>query len=320
MALMRIDQASEAGFEGSPGVARNWGMAESTVYLVDLTPGGETLFEILWADDEQSAATLHPSEGDGHTWEFTPAAAPNGGGNAIRIRLTHTGPGQVVSTQIRIFGIPDANGVIPPAPGELADPNASLLNASDPAVIDRCERNWPTNRFPAGQPFGWSDAVPRTPAGAGGSLAPTYFKAYASLQVSMSNASGGWAGLMEKLSALEGEEAEGIVLDGSTLIVPATGLYVLDLMVTYYVSQATPALFALRARCDGVTLAQQVSSQSGFNDDGAARLHAVLALNAGDLVSLEFSQATGGNVAGAAWPNFGGEEARHSNIVMYRIA
>jgi len=320
MALMRIDQASEAGFEGSPGVARNWGMADSTVYLVDLTPGGETLFEILWADDDQSLATLHASDGDGHTWEFIPGAGPNGGGNAIRIRLTHTAPGQVVTTQIRIFGIPDANGVVPPAPGELADPNASLLNATDPAVIDRCERNWPTTRFPAGQPFGWSDAIPRTPVAAGGGLPPTYFKAYASSHYSMGNDAIPWEGLMGKLTILEGEESEGIVRDGSSFSVPATGLYVLDLMVTYYVSQPTPALFGLRARRGSETLAQQVSSQTGFADDGAAMLHAVMMLDADDTITLEYSQATGGNVSGGAWPSFGGEAARHSNIAMYRIA
>lgn len=152
MALMRIDQVGLSS--GVPGRARNDGKSDgSEVTLTDLTPGGQTRFEILFVDPEDATAlvSLGPTA-DSHVWKFVPTVGVRGG---IRIRLTHTTPGGVTTTQIRIFGIADGNGNVKPVPGERSDPNATMANATDPAVIDKCERNWPTDEFPAGNPFGW---------------------------------------------------------------------------------------------------------------------------------------------------------------------
>jgi hypothetical protein len=176
---MLIDQTGLP--PGVPGMARNDGTSDgATVTLTDTTPGGQTLFEILWVhpDDDNTIQTLHASPGDSHIWTFEPTAGVTG---PIRIRLTHTVNG-VASVETRIFGIPDDAGNVPPAPGERSDPNATVLNAEDPLVIARCERNWVTNEFPAGNPFGWAFdlavAPPDLPTGptgsAGGDLSGSY--------------------------------------------------------------------------------------------------------------------------------------------------
>lgn len=152
MALMKMDQLGLSA--GTSGAARRDGLdTGAVVTLTDMTAGGTTLFEILWVDptDGSAVASLAPT-GDTHVWQFTPEAGVQG---PIRIRLTHTTPLNVVTTQTRIFGIPDDDGIVSPAPGERSDPNATLLNATDLGIIDRCERNWPTADFPAGNPFGW---------------------------------------------------------------------------------------------------------------------------------------------------------------------
>src|SRR4029077_6541600 len=102
---------------------------------------------------------------DSHVWHSTPSAGVKG---PIRIRLTHPTPAGVVTVQTRIFGIANEAGFVPPAPGERSDPNATRANATDPAVIDRCERNWPTSDFPAGNPFGWGPDLLLLVAGGGG--------------------------------------------------------------------------------------------------------------------------------------------------------
>jgi hypothetical protein len=155
MALLQFDQFGIP--PGVPGVARNDGVAGGDgsldVTLTDMTSGGVTLFELLWVDpaDTTSLTSLHAT-GDPHVWKFSPTPGVTG---PIRVRLTHTTSLGVVTTQTRIFGIPDENGIVKPAPGELSDPNASMASAGDSAVIDRCERNWPTSAFPGGNPFGW---------------------------------------------------------------------------------------------------------------------------------------------------------------------
>lgn len=152
MALMRIDQTGLP--PGEAGRARKDGKSNgSLVTLTDLTPGGTTFFEILWVDpaDDSARQSLGPTA-DPHVWTFQPKAGVFGG---IRIRLTHTTPGGTASSQVRILGIADSNGVVKPCPGERSDPNATIANATSPAVIDKCERNWPTADFPLGNPFGW---------------------------------------------------------------------------------------------------------------------------------------------------------------------
>lgn len=154
MALMKIDQ--EGLTPGIAGMARNDGLSDgSIVTLTDLTPGGTTVFELLWVDvaDTTSLLSLGPT-GDPHIWSFEPT--PDVGmGYGFRIRLTHTSNIGVITRQIRIFGIPDDHGFVAPLPGERADPNVTLGNVLDPAVIARCERNWVTDRYPSGNPFGW---------------------------------------------------------------------------------------------------------------------------------------------------------------------
>lgn len=153
MAQMRIDQAGLSN--GTPGVARRDGKSDgSLVTLTDMTPGGTTLFELLWVSllDTTSIESLEAT-GDPHVWTFSPTAGVKG---PIRIRLTHTTPGGAKTIETRILGIPDGNGHVPPAPGERCDPNATRANATNPAVIARCERNWVTADFPAGNPFGWA--------------------------------------------------------------------------------------------------------------------------------------------------------------------
>jgi hypothetical protein len=152
MAQMKIDQDGLS--PGLPGVARKDGLSNGAlVTLTDLTVGGTTLFEILWVDpaDTTSINSLVAQE-DPHVWAFSPEPDLEG---PIRIRLTHTTPQGIVTTQTRIFGIPDASGVVRPAPGERSDPDATRINQADAAVIERCERNWPTTEFPGGNPFGW---------------------------------------------------------------------------------------------------------------------------------------------------------------------
>jgi hypothetical protein len=153
MAQMRIDQAGLSN--GTPGVARKDGKSDgSLVTLTDMTPGGTTLFEILWVSllDTTSIESLEATV-DPHVWTFSPTSGVTG---PIRIRLTHTTPGGAKTIETRIFGIPNGAGHVPPAPGERSDPNATRANATDPAVIARCERNWVTDDFPAGNPFGWA--------------------------------------------------------------------------------------------------------------------------------------------------------------------
>lgn len=148
---LRIDQVGLSA--GTPGVARNDGLSTGAkVTLTDTAAGGMTLFELLWVPvgDTSARASLAASN-DSHVWSFTPSTGVFG---PYRIRLTHT-VGAIVTSEVRIFGIADDSNFVPPAPGERSDPNASLLNAIDPAVIARCERNWPTSHFPAGNPFGW---------------------------------------------------------------------------------------------------------------------------------------------------------------------
>lgn len=150
---MKIDQAGLSA--GVAGQARKDGTSDGAlVTLTDTTAGGATHFEILWIDpsDGDAAVDSLAPTGDPHIWTFSAAEGTTG---PVRIRLTHTTAQGVVTTQTRIFGIPDGSGSVKPAPGERADPNASLANATDPAVIDRCERNWPTDDYPAGNPFGW---------------------------------------------------------------------------------------------------------------------------------------------------------------------
>lgn len=149
---MKIDQ--EGLSPGQPGFARNDGLPTSNrVTLTDTTPGGTTLFEILWVslDDDSAIQTLAPDEDDDHVWSFIPEYGVYG---PIRIRLTHSVAG-ANTVETRVFGIPDLNGVIPPCPGERSDPNAIRGNETNPDVIARCERNWPTAGNPAGNPFGW---------------------------------------------------------------------------------------------------------------------------------------------------------------------
>lgn len=152
---MKIDQGSLPA--GEPGFARKDGLSNgSPVSLTDTTEGGTTLFEILWVspDDTTSVSTLAPSPSNDHVWAFMPTPGVYG---PIRIRLTHTDFAGNVSVETRIFGIPrNAEDKIPPAPGERADPNASLLNATDPEIIAKCERNWKTDEWPDGNPFGWA--------------------------------------------------------------------------------------------------------------------------------------------------------------------
>lgn len=153
MAQMQIDQ--EGLDSGVAGRARKDGQSGGQVVtLTDTEAGGTTLFEILWVSlaDTTAVESLEVDEDHDHIWRFTPTENVTG---PIRIRLTHTALG-VVTTQTRIFGIADDDGNIPPAPGESSNPTATLLNATDPTVIAACERNWPTEAFPAGNPFGWA--------------------------------------------------------------------------------------------------------------------------------------------------------------------
>lgn len=167
MAQMKIDQVGLSA--GAPGFARKDGKSDgSEVTLTDTVAGGTTLFEILWIDpsDTHALNSLLPTA-DPHVWKFTPSAGVTGG---IRIRLTHTAPGGAITQQTRIFGIPDSSGNVPPVPGERSDPNAARGNETDAAVIDRCERNWPTTAFPAGNPFGWGGDLPKPGSGGGAGM------------------------------------------------------------------------------------------------------------------------------------------------------
>jgi hypothetical protein len=172
MALMKIDQAGLSA--GVAGRARNDGLSDgSLVTLTDMTPGGSTLFELLWAhpEDTTSVLSLAPTV-DPHVWTFSPTEAV-GVGYGFRIRLTHTTNIGVVTTQTRIFGIPDGLGVVKPIPGERSDPNATIANATDSAVIARCERNWPTTGYPLGNPFGWGpELIELIESATGGLTAP----------------------------------------------------------------------------------------------------------------------------------------------------
>lgn len=155
---MKIDQVGIS--PGLPGFARKDGLYSSgRVTITDTTPGGTSLVEILWVDpaDESAIETLEPNEFDDHVWTFIPQYGVKG---PIRIRLTHT-DGDAVTTETRIFGIADFDGFVPPAPGERSDPNAVRGNETNPLVITRCERNWPTSDNPAGNPFGWAPELAR---------------------------------------------------------------------------------------------------------------------------------------------------------------
>lgn len=150
---MKIDQEGLSP-AGQPGFARNDGFSfGARVTLTDTTPGGTTRFEILWVShaDHSAIETLAPSDDDDHVWSFLPEFGVTG---PIRIRLTHSAGG-VDTVETRVFGIPDRNGVVLPAPGERSDPNAVRGNETNPDVIARCERNWPTDENPSGNPFGW---------------------------------------------------------------------------------------------------------------------------------------------------------------------
>lgn len=155
---MKIDQVGIS--PGLPGFARKDGLYSSgLVTITDTTPGGTSLVEILWVDpaDDSAMETLEPNQFDDHVWTFIPKYGVKG---PIRIRLTHT-DGDAVTTETRIFGIPDFDGFVPPAPGERSDPNAVRGNETNPLVIARCERNWTTSDNPAGNPFGWAQEVGR---------------------------------------------------------------------------------------------------------------------------------------------------------------
>lgn len=152
--MLQIDQVGLPA--GIPGRARNDGLPTGAeVTLTDTEPGGTTLFELLWVPpaDTTAVQSLDVTD-DTHVWKFTPSAVTG----PYRIRLTHTGAGTVRS-EVRIFGVASESGLVPPAPGERSDPTASLLNATDPQIIDRCERNWATEHWPDGNPFGWGFEV-----------------------------------------------------------------------------------------------------------------------------------------------------------------
>ena len=155
---MKIDQATllpagEAGFARKDGLSGG-----EEVTLTDTVAGGTTLFEILHCPlaDVDSLDSLAATVDD-HVWTFTPTAGIDGKG--WRIRLTHTTPGGAVTTETRIFGIPDVDGNVEPVPNEKSDPNATLANFEDAAVIARCERNWKTADYPLGNPFGWGQEL-----------------------------------------------------------------------------------------------------------------------------------------------------------------
>lgn len=150
---MKIDQ--EGLSPGVPGQARNDGKPDgSYVILTDTTPGGASRFDILWISplDTTALDSLQPDEDGDHLWFFQPTVGVYG---PIRIQLTHTAPDGKVTTEVRIFGIADPDGVIPPAPGERANPTVNRGNETDPTVLARSERNWPTEEFPAGNAYGW---------------------------------------------------------------------------------------------------------------------------------------------------------------------
>lgn len=177
---MVIDQVGLP--DGEPGFARRDGLSDgSLVTLTDTAPGGTTKFDILWvsSDDTSAIATLQQYGPDPHVWVFGPTAGVTG---PIRIQLTHTEAG-VVTTEIRIFGIPDVNGLVPPAPGERSDPSATRLNMNDPGIIARCERNWKTDEFPNGNPFGWAvDVADHLGGGAGGGP-PAFTRRFIDVQI-----------------------------------------------------------------------------------------------------------------------------------------
>lgn len=163
---MLIDQAGLP--PGVPGFARRDGKSDgSLVTLTDTRSGGTTVFELLWVplNDTEAIPSLEPLPDNNHTWRFSPQSGVTG---PYRIKLTHTENG-AKTEEIRIFGVADENGRVPPAPGERTDPRVTRLTALDPALIARCERNWPIPGFPAGNPFGWSiDAFIPTTGGVGG--------------------------------------------------------------------------------------------------------------------------------------------------------
>lgn len=164
---MKIDQVGLS--PGVPGQARRDGLSTGAIVtLTDTTAGGTTLFEILWVDplDTTTVVSLAVTGAD-HVWQFHPTAGVTG---PIRIQLIHTLPNGLVTYERRIFGIPDVNGRVVPAPGERAATDATLLNAEDSAIIAASERNWPLTDFPLGNPFGWAfDAVTPIQQASGGS-------------------------------------------------------------------------------------------------------------------------------------------------------
>lgn len=169
---MKIEQVGLS--PGVPGQARRDGLSTGAlVTLTDTQAGGSSVFEILWVDpaDTTTVSTLTAS-GDDHIWTFSPTANVTG---PIRILLIHTLANGVVTFERRIFGIPDTDGFVPPAPGERASTDATLLNADDSGIIDACERNWPLTDFPMGNPFGWSfDVLP--PAASAGAASQELFE------------------------------------------------------------------------------------------------------------------------------------------------
>ncbi|HHH29101.1 MAG TPA: hypothetical protein ENK57_12260 [Polyangiaceae bacterium] len=77
--------------------------------------------------------------------------------------------------QVRVFGIRDANGLLFPSFGLVADPLANLADLSDAqkllAFIQANELNEPTAKYPNGNPFGYQaelDTILRAGAGGGG--------------------------------------------------------------------------------------------------------------------------------------------------------
>lgn len=146
-ATLQFDQSGQPA--GTPGVSRKDIVAGTPVKITNVAPGAANALAILaapFADDTWTVTGADP------TYYVTPKVGTSG---RWRVRLTVD---SVVT--IRTFTIlTPGKGLEKPAPMELADPDADLTNATDPAIITASETNEPDAVFPAGNPFGYFPAL-----------------------------------------------------------------------------------------------------------------------------------------------------------------
>lgn len=175
-AVLLLDQAGLPA--GSSGFARTDGLITGALVTVQ-SVGAATTHEarILTLDERDTTAlgSFVQTGSDPPTWTFSPTAGVDG---IIRIELVTDRGLPSEDRQVRVFGIRDANGLLFPSFGLVADPLANRPDLADAQklreFVQANELNEPTVLFPNGNPFGYQaelDKILRS-GSTGGAPAP----------------------------------------------------------------------------------------------------------------------------------------------------